>query len=490
MIGLAVALAGAWLWHWFWLSRSADAILSNARLAAAQDPHKAAGLFDAYLRMFPDDLPVRIERARAFDSQAKSPSEKLRAMELYQMALGAKTELGALHTRMAQLEFELGRDDRALLHAAAAIEAEPHRGEAWKFMGLAETRKFVRGDRPNDTAPLNALEKAAELLPNDVEVATTLAGALRREGTHWSAPAMLEKADRIMDRLIGLDPLNPRGWLARYAYRVTHHLPDAAGDLDEALAYAPDNLEVLLAAGREARRQKNLELAENIFAQAATLAPESGRAHLGLALAVYESGRREQGIAVARSALNTTRHDPWLMAQLCEWLVAAQLLDEADAHLAILAQQLAPSDDAFPESQQRGLVITTQFIQARSQMARNRHAEAVETLKPLDGKAQSIEPDESSPLRLLQIHYSLAECYAALDEWALAAEQFEAAAELQPLSALHQVRAGEAWEKGRRPDFALRRFERALQLDPNLPDVAQRVRRLSAVLRGAPQDDE
>lgn len=490
MIGVAVVLAAAWLWHWVLLSRSAAAILANARRAAAREPRQAAGLFDAYLKLFPNNLPVRIERAQAFDAQAKSPAEKLRALELYRTALAAKTNLGALNARMAQLEFELGRDDKALLHAEAAIAAEPERGAGWKYKGLAETRKFVRGDRPNDTAPLEALEKAAELLPGDVEIAATLAGALRREGMHWSAPALLEKADRLLDRTIGLDPLNPKVWLARYAYRVTYNLPDAASDLEEALAHSPDDLEALLATGREARRQKNYPLATAVFVKAAELSPGSGRAHLGRALAAYEAGQREDAIAGARRALGPTHHDPWLVAQLSEWLVAAHLLDEADTHLSNLAQQLTMSGDELPAPQRRGLEITTRFIQSRSLMARNKFPQATETLKSLVYAAQEVEQDELAPLRALQIHYSLAECYAKLDDWPLAAEQFEAAAELQPTSALHQVRAGEAWEKGRRPDFALRRFQRALQIDPSLEDVAKHVRRLNAVMRGAAPAEE
>lgn len=485
LIGAAALLAAAWGWHWFWLSRSAGAILANARQAAAQEPKQAAGLFDAYLRLFPNDLPVRIERARAFDAQAKSPAEKLRALELYQQALAAKTELGPVNARMAEIEFELGRDDKVLLHADAAIAADDTIGLAWKYKGMAETRRFVRGDRPSDSAPMDALEKAAEFLPDDVELITTYAGALRREGEHWSAPAMLEKADQIIDRLIGLDPLNPKVWLARYAYRVSHDLPDAAGDLDEALAHSPNDLEVLLAAGLQARRQKNFLLAEQIFDKALELAPESGRANLGKALVQYEAGRREQAIALARRAVGTTHHDPWLVAQLSEWLVAADQLAEADVLLTGLRQQLTLSDSEMPGPQLRGLELTAQFVQARSLMSSNKHHQAVDVLKPLVFASQKIENDESTGVRLLQIYYSLAECYAKLDDWDLAAEQFDAAAELQPLAVVHHVRAGEAWEKGHRPDFALRRFERALQIDPSLEDVAKRVRSLNAVMRGA-----
>lgn len=486
LIAVALLAAAAYGWRQFWLHRSAGEMLAGARRQLDRgEPLQAANQFDAYLRLFPQDLGVRVERARAYGSQAKTAVEKQRALELYQLALAAKQDLAEVHCRMAQLEFDLGRDDKAVLHADAALAEDAEQAVAWKYKGLAETRQFVRGERTDEVAPLEALRRAAELLPGDVEVVSTFSGAMRREGLRLSTPVMVAEADAALDRLIGLDPANPEVWLTRYAYRMTFGLPDAAGDLDEALFHSPYELEVVLASARSARRAGSATLAESLFDKAVELAPESGRAHLGRALVKYEAGQRDEAIGLARKALGPTRHDPWLTAQLCEWLVASRQFEEAESLLTGLTLQLADSESGLPPPQREGLEITAAFIRARSLIGRNRHLEAVETLKPLVVRVQKLDQDEFAQERALQVHYSLAECYANLDDWAAAADQFDAAAKLQPQVAAHHVRAAQAWERGLRPDYALRRFELALQVDPSSVEIAQHIRRLNAALTGA-----
>lgn len=482
-MGMALALLIAALgWHRYRLGRSAGELLENARLEfRTGDPSKAAKLFDAYLKLFPNHLAVRIERARAFDRQADGVEDKLRTLELYQQALAAKQELAPLNARMAQMEFELGRDEKALLYADAALVEEPRHALAWKYKALAQARKFVKQPTGAATDSLTSLETAAELLPDDVELIGTYSGALRREGEYWSSPAMLLKADAAMDRLVGLRPTEPLVWLARYAYRFKFKLPDAAGDLEEALAHAPDDLETLLAFALDSRRAGNLPLARELFGKAVEVTPGSGRAHLGRMQTAREQGSRAEAIELARQSVKATDGDPWVTLQLCEWLIETDEVEQSDRLLAELSIRVSQAEEGLPPPQVQALQVSLRYLGARGLMKRQNYAGAIAALRPLTVARPNMEQSEDSNQRAFQIRLSLAECFVALQDWVQAGDEFDAAAVLAPRSTAPILAAAQVWERAL-PERAIQRYERALAMDPNLESARRRLSELRRVI--------
>lgn len=475
-LGAAAALlTAALIWHRIRLSKSAGELLESARLEhRTGDAAKAAKLFDAYLKLFPNELAVRIERARAFDQQAVKIDEKLRALELYQQALAAKKDLAAINSRMAQMEFEMGRDDKALMYAEAALADEPQFPLAWKYKALAQARRYVKQPSGDATESLTSLETAAQLLPEDIEVVGTCAGAMRRDGAYWSTPATVQKADALMDKLVGLRPTDPLVWMARYAYRFKFNIPDASGDLDEALAFAPDDLETLLAFARDSRRSGNLLLAKNLFTKAVEVSPASGRAHLGLAQTTHEQGAKEQAIELARQGLKGSDGDPWITLQLCEWLIEKGDLEQGNRMLDELGIRVEKATEGLPPPQVQALKLTIRFLAGQTEMKRKNYSAAVEQLKPLVIARPNTEQTEEAVKRSIQIHLCLAECYVALEDWVQAGNEFDAASALTPQATGPVLAAAQAWERVL-PERAIQRYERVLSLDPSQAKARKRL---------------
>lgn len=473
-----VLLLMALVWHRYRLGRSAAEVLESARIEhRSGDPEKASKLFDAYLKLFPNDLAVRIERARAFDQQADRVEEKLRALELYQQALAAKKELAPLNARMSQIEFELGRDQKAILYAEAALAEEPSHPLAWKYKSMAQARRFVKQPVGAATDSLTSLETAAELMPDDMELIGTYAGALRREGEYWSTPAMLDKADAAIDRLIRLRPTDPMAWMARYAYRVKYKLSDASGDLDEALAHSPDDLESLLAFALHSRRSGELAVARQLFARAVETTPQSGRSHLGLAQTVNELGHRAEAVELARAGVKQTEGDPWLTLQLCEWLIDDGQVEPSDRMLNELSIRVLKAEQGLPPPQVQALQVSIRFLIAQGMMKRQEFAAAVGVLRPLTSAQPNQEQSDDSNRRTLQIRLALAECFVALQDWVQAGEEFDAASLMAPGATGPVLAAAQAWERAL-PERAMQRYERALAMDPNLTSARRRLAEL------------
>ena len=67
-------------------------------------------------------------------------------------------------------------------------------------------------------------------------------------------PSDRGSADQVVDDMVAANPKAAKAYLARYRYRLHYGLSGAKDDLAAALKYGPDDLEVVLQAAHQARR--------------------------------------------------------------------------------------------------------------------------------------------------------------------------------------------------------------------------------------------
>lgn len=109
------------------------------------------------------------------------------ALPLLQLARGAMTDNPQANGSFATLLVELGRGHEAIAYAQAAISLQPDRAAWWSALGIAERlRHNIEGAVP-------ALRKAAELAPDDTEIAAELGLTLAESGAIDESRTMLAR---------------------------------------------------------------------------------------------------------------------------------------------------------------------------------------------------------------------------------------------------------------------------------------------------------
>lgn len=216
-----------------------------------------------------------------------------------------------------------GRLSEAELQARSSLTSHPHAGILWKILSVALVRQGKDA--------LQALRRAAELLPHDAEALRNLGAALHDQG-QWAAAldslrqalaiepddadALLDAADALrgLGRAREAVPLYQRALLLSpqlpeaqnnlgNAFLELGEYADAVGCYQRALGLKPRDAQILSNLSNALRQLGRLDEAAAISRRAIALDPGLSIAYNNLGLALAALGRREEAVASYRQAL-------------------------------------------------------------------------------------------------------------------------------------------------------------------------------------------
>ena len=215
------------------------------------------------------------------------------------------------------------RLSEAEIKARSSLQSHPHAGILWKILSVALVRQGKDA--------LQALRRAAELLPHDAEALRNLGAALHDRGQWAAALDSLQQAlalepdeaDSLVDAADALRGLgrareavtlyqralarNPQLVEAQNnlgnAFLELGQYADAVGCYQLALGLKPGDAQILCNLSNALRQLGRLEEATAISRRAIALDPGLSFAHNNLGLALAALGRREEAVASYRQAL-------------------------------------------------------------------------------------------------------------------------------------------------------------------------------------------
>jgi len=311
----------------------------------------------------------------------------------------------------------------------ALLKVHPHAGMLWKILSVARLRQGKDA--------LQALRRAAELMPNDGEAHGNLGAALHQAGL-WS---------------------------------------EALASLQRALAIVPQDIDSLVNAADALRALGRASESISFYQRALTLNLSNPEAHNNLGNAFLELGQYEQAIACYHKALQDRPHDAQIYCNLCNAQERLRLLDEALLS-ARQAVALEPTSSLAHGSLGRILAALGQrgAAVASFQLAVELNPKDAQSLSSLGDALfdlRKIDEAAATYVTLLELepqnvsaHLSLSVARRAQRRQSDAEANCEAALSIQPnfveaISLLGELRA----DRGRFGEAEVL-FKRAIKIDP------------------------
>ena len=338
-------------------------------LLAMDDAEGALGAYATALVHNPDYAAAHYNMGNANIRSGRYEA----ALAAYRKAIGLRPDFADAEVALGYALEELGRDDEAMLHYQAALQLNPryagaafnlerllvqmgqrmfHNGrhaalESWTRLRIAEdpdagfvwkilgTSLQMQG---KDSLP--AWQRAAELLPEDVEVHSNLGDALQSRGQLEGAVASYRRALEIQP-----DSIEAHNNLG-VTLQDLGQLDDAVASYRRALKIKPDHAEVHNNLGVALKDLGQLDGALASTRRALEIKPDFTEAHYNLGNALKDLGRLNDAVASYRRTLTLKP-------------------DYAEAHnnLGIALIDLGQLDDAAA-SYRRALKIKPDYAEA------------------------------------------------------------------------------------------------------------------------------
>jgi len=496
LIGTLVAVAvlgpAVYFWHWYQVGHIGGAFLERANVLEKEEEWRsAASYLYRYLRLHPDNMDVQIQLAETFDRSVETPRQKARAIGLYYRALGVapadrKTDL---RRRLAELLLEMRRSTEAESEARKLLAVNDSDPQGQRLLALSLYQQFRSGTlaaRHRDSSVVGkAFQDALELNPGDIELAVIMARIYREEEQLLSdeqrnlkKEERNQKADEAIDQMVAKNPENAEALLARYRYYSPHDSPQAEKDLEEALKYGSDEINVLLSAAGDARRKasqcqkdsgppdeikKHYADARKFYQQAIELESSDERPYIGLGEVCLLQGQRDLAIETWRQGLkNANGQSIELHLRLAEALISQGQLNEAQAALGVLLRAINKFGPRLSKNQRLLLKRSHDLLQAKWYLKKGDVLRAV----PLLRQAAAGRPNSQFEARQnLQACMMLGSAYSVLRQWDQAATAFERAAAFNTELLQPRLAAAEAWANGGQPEMAVPYYEQALEIE-------------------------
>jgi tetratricopeptide (TPR) repeat protein len=338
-------------------------------------------------------------------------------------------EIGALVALVNQNRFS-----EAEHGARTLIARHPSAGMLWKLLSVALLRQGKEA--------LQALRRAAELLPHDAEAHGNLGAALHDQGRWAESLVSLSKSLAIHphDAQVLVDAANATKALGR-----AH---EAIALYEQALRSNPRSIEAHNNLGNGFLELGQLDDAVNCYQRALKIAPQDAQIHCNLSNALRRSGRLQEALASCRRA---SALDPKLS-------VAHNTLGLIFAALGQLEQAVA--------SYRQALKLNAQDVEALNNLG-NVLRDLGDCREALSLYARAIELEPRSAVSHCNLGHALLE-FRRIHE---AAASYARALELQPESASMHLSLAAALRLQRRTAEAEQHCQAALALDPNQVDA-------------------
>lgn len=203
-------------------------------------------------------------------------------------------QMQALIDLLQQSRFSEGEAE-----ARRLTQAFPDHGFGWKLLGLFLKLQYQHGPA------LQAMAKAAQLLPQDAEAHSNLGMALAEANA-------LPEAEAVLQHAVQLNPNNP------HTLNNLGNLLDRQGRLEEAeacqrqaLALAPHDSEILCNLGSTLYDQGRTREAASFYEQALQVNPDNAQAHWNASMEKLARGDFENGWKEYEWRWRTASFMPW-----------------------------------------------------------------------------------------------------------------------------------------------------------------------------------
>ncbi len=384
---------------------------------------------------------------------------------------GSATQSDALPPPVVQqlvTLFNTGQYVELESQARLLVEQYPLSGFAWKVLGISLKIQGKEG--------LLALQKAADLLPGDVEAHINLGIALNDLGRLDDAVASFRRALKIKPKFA-----EAHSNLGN-ALSNLRRMDDAVASYRRALEIKPDNAEVLNNLGNAQSDLGRLADAAVSYRRALEIKPDYAEAHNNLGITLKNLGRLEDAVASYRRAveikpdyanahnnlgvaLNGLGHLDDAVASYRRALEIKPDYAEAHSNLGIALINLGRLDDAVA-SCRRALEIKPDYAEAYNNLgvALNNlgHPEDAEASCR---RALEIKPDYA------EAHSNLGNALKNLGRFDEAVASYRRALEIKPDHAETHSYLGIALKRLGRLDEALASYRRALEIKPDYAEA-------------------
>lgn len=366
----------------------------------------------------------------------------------------------------------------ALFNAGQLVELEsrsrfltkryPTSGFAWKVLSLA---LHAQGKEA-----LPALQKAANLLPNDAEAHSNLGAVLKYLGQLDNAVASFRQALKIKPDDAGIH------FNLGVALNDLGQRDNSVVSFRRVLAIDPDHAEACLCLGNALIELGQLDNAAASYRQVLKINPDYAEAHSNLGKALSDLGQLDNAVASCRRALDikpdyTDAHVNLGNAQKglgrLDQAVASYRRalainpDYAVAHnnLGLAMADLGQLDDAVA-SYRRALEIKPGYAEAHLNLG-----SALEDLGQLDNAVASyLRALEIKPV-FFEALVNLGHALEALGQFDHAAANYRRALEINPRSAEAHSNLGNALRDIGKLDLAVASLRQALEIKPDYADA-------------------
>ena len=236
---------------------------------------EAARFYQEHLEVAPDDQEAKLKYADVLRKGPKNPARQEQAAQLYDQYVARFPANNSARRRLAELNVETGRYDKARPHLEILLKSEPDDGALCFLLG--------RCQEANEPAQaVKSFEHAIEYdAPQRPEADSRLAALLVRLDRRNDAKNVIEK-------MVKDDPKNYRVYLERGSYLrrfgQTQDRKSAKDDLQRALEMAPNDPKVYAELAALARFAKNDDEARRVIEEGLKVLPNDPTLHLERAM--------------------------------------------------------------------------------------------------------------------------------------------------------------------------------------------------------------